>query len=78
MDIKHGFYLAWFSPGGGAPTGSREGLLEMGYFRLKLGLRGGARQGPQQEPGPLLALCTRRDLKGAIFMKMDDIRPKAN
>jgi hypothetical protein len=54
------------------------GLLEMGCFRLKLGLRGGARQGPQQEPGPLLAHYTRRDVKGAIFMKMDDVRPKAN
>jgi hypothetical protein len=48
----------------------------MGHFRLKLGLCGGARQGPGQELGPLLAHCTRRDVKGAIFMKMDDIRPK--
>jgi hypothetical protein len=48
----------------------------MGYFRLKLGLLGGARQGPEQELGPLLVHCTRRDAKGAIFMKMDDIRPK--
>jgi hypothetical protein len=52
----------------------------MGYFRLKLGLLGGARQGPEpeQEPGPLLVHCTRRDVKVTIFMKMDDIRPKAN
>ena len=49
-------------------------------FRFKLGLLGGARQGPEQEPGPLplLVHCARRDVKGAIFMKMDDIRPKAN
>jgi hypothetical protein len=63
------------SPNG---AGSRGSLLEMGYFRLKLGLRGGARQGPQQEPGPLLAHCTHRDVMGAIFMKMDNTRPKAN
>jgi hypothetical protein len=73
-----GFIKRGSPPEGGAPTGSRGGLLETGYFRLKLGLRGGARQGPQQEPGPLLAHYTRRDVKGAIFMKMDDIRPKAN
>jgi hypothetical protein len=30
----------------------------MGYFRLKLGLLGGARQGPEQEQGPLLVHCT--------------------
>jgi hypothetical protein len=29
----------------------------MGYFRLKLGLLGGARQGPEQEPGPLPVHC---------------------
>jgi hypothetical protein len=44
--LKRGFSLARFSLGGGGgegATGSRGGLLEMGYFRLKLGLRGGAR-----------------------------------
>ena len=56
--------------GGGASC-----LLEMGSFSLKLGLRRGARQGPQQEPGPLLAHFTRRDVEGAISMKIDDIRP---
>ena len=76
MNIQRGFYQARFSSGGGAPAGSRGGLLEMGYFRLKLGLRGGARQGPGQEPGPLLARCARRDVKRAIIMKMDNIRPK--
>jgi hypothetical protein len=50
----------------------------MDYFRLKLWLLGGARQGPEQEPEPLLVRCTRRDVKGAISMKMDDTRPKAN
>jgi hypothetical protein len=53
----------------------------MGYFMLKLGLRGDARQGPEQEPGPgpLLVHCTRQGIKDAIFMKMDDeIQPKAN
>jgi hypothetical protein len=80
--IKHGS-----PPEGGAPTGSRGGLLwKWVIFRLKLGLLGGARQGPEQESGPLLLIdygralqvvhCTRRDAKGAIFMKMDDIRPK--
>ena len=48
---------------GSPPEG--EPLLEAGggswkwvILGLKLGLRGCARQGPQQEPGPLLAHCT--------------------
>ena len=48
---------------GSPPEG--EPLLEAGgpswtwgYFRLKLGLLGGARQGPEQEPGPLVQKYT--------------------
>jgi hypothetical protein len=48
----------------------------MGYFRLKLGLCGGARQGPQQEPGPLLAhyaRCTHAEMQKAHFsLKIDE------
>jgi hypothetical protein len=57
MNVKRGFYCGSPPEGGGATwssTGSRGRLLEMGYFRFKLGLLGGTRQGPEQEPGPLL------------------------
>ena len=70
-----GFIIKRGSPPEGEPLlEAGGGLLEMGYFRLKLGLRGGARHGPQQEPGPLLAqpLYTPR-YKGAIFMKMGEM-----
>jgi hypothetical protein len=63
---------AWALSSAVAPR--RGSLLEMGQFSSKLGPRRGARQGPQPEPGLLLALArnARRDVKGATPMKNEN------